>query len=223
MVSLFDFFVPKRVTEMSSPTPRHAFNGRLIFADGEQVRVAISDTGDVIRLLVVRDAEALHERDLDAVILESRGGSGVIRDHGCGEWIDRQTILFERAQSAAITQRRNHVRVIAPQEVLLRVPDGPELLSTYALNLSGGGMLLAVPRKLDAKPLMDTDLIAFTLKLDETAEPVDGTVRVVRLDPEKGQLAVEYAGITARDRERVIKFIFDRQRATIASSRVRWL
>lgn len=206
---------------MSGARSRHAFEGQLIFPDGDAVRVAISDTDEAIVLHVVHGQGLLHQHPLAHLVLESRGGSGLIRDNGSGEWIDDSTLLFKRDKEQSVTQRRGHVRIAAPQPITLSDRDGNIVLDTYTVNLSGGGMLLSLPVDHDLRTLMHDETLGFSLVLRESDPPVTGMLRVVRVRPEELQLATEFTELAPRERQRVIRFIFDRQRLAIALARSR--
>jgi hypothetical protein len=202
---------------------RHTFNGRLILANGTHVRVAISETDDEIVLAVVHPRPSLLQHPLENATLESHSAHGLLRDRGSGQWIDSATIRFIRDDEPSVLQRRDHVRVSAPQPVTLRDPDDRKLLETHTVNISGSGMLLSLPPRYDLTELMSHETFDFELELNEGEPPASGQAHVVRVSPDNLQMAVEFTTITPRERQRVIRFIFDRQRAAIALTRGDWL
>lgn len=216
---------------------KHSFNGRLFTSIGRPVRVSISHTDDEILLTVVGDVGELLNQPLTKLTLESTGGQGVLRSRGTGQWVDHNQIRFFLDETADLVQRRQFVRVVTAQRVVLLADgdededrddyeddyeddledqDDSELADTMAVNISGGGMLLAMPRKLDLEP---DNTVRFILYLRVEEEPVTGVAKVIRVNEDDQQLALAFEEIARRDRERVIKFIFDRQRAAMAITR----
>lgn len=208
---------------MSTTRVRHSFNGRLVLGDGTVVRVAISETDEEIMLAIVHPRPSLLQDPLESVTLESHSAHGLLRDRGSGEWVDIGTIRFFRDDEPAVLQRRAHVRVSAPQPVKLMDTDDRELLVTNTVNISGSGMLLSLPPHLDLTEVMDHETLEFELELKESDPPAHGTARVVRVSPDNLQMAVEFTAITPHERQRVIRFIFDRQRAALALTRGDWM
>jgi hypothetical protein len=201
----------------------HTFNGRLILANGTHVRVAISETDEEIVLAVIHPRASLLQDPLNGVTLESHSVHGLLRDRGSGQWLDGATIRFTRDDEPSVLQRRGHVRVLAPQPVTIRDPDDRKLLETHTVDISGSGMLLSLPPRLDLAELMSHESLDFELELKEGEPAVRGQARVVRVSPDNLQMAVEFTAITPRGRQRVIRFIFDRQRAALARTRGDWM
>ena len=208
---------------MSGTRVRHSFSGRLILGNGTVVRVAISETDDEIMLAIVHPRFSLLEDPLTSLTLESHSPHGLLRDRGSGEWVDIGTIRFFRDDEPAVLQRRAHVRVSAPQPVTIKDIDGRKLLTTSTVNVSGSGMLLSLPPRFDLTELMSQETVEVELGLQEDQAPAHGTARVVRVSPDNLQMAVEFTAITPGERQRVIRFIFDRQRAALALTRGDWL
>jgi c-di-GMP-binding flagellar brake protein YcgR len=61
--------------------------------------------------------------------------------------------------------------------------------------------------------------LTFTFEIGHGEPPVEGRARVVRTAA--GERGVVFAEIASADRQRLIRFIFDRQRAELARSRER--
>lgn len=200
----------------SSQMQRHAFSGHLFTSSSRSVRVSISHTADGILLTVVGDPGDLFDQPLTDLTLESTGGQGVLRTPGTGQRVDHNQVRFFLDDTADVVQRRQFVRVAVAQRVVLHDDEGEQVADTYAVNISGGGMLVALPRKLQIEP---DATVSFVLYLRAEEEPVAGTGRVIRVNEADQQLALAFEEISRRERERVIKFVFDRQRAAIAMTR----
>lgn len=194
----------------------HAFSGHLFNSVGTVVRVSISHSPEEILLTIVGEAADLFEHALTGLVLESVGGRGVLRTRGSGQRIEHNRIRFFLDDDANLVQRREHVRILTAQRVELHDEDGTELADTYAVNVSGGGMLLGLPRNLELEP---DSVVGFVLHLRDDEEPVHGTARVTRINRSEQQLALEFDRISGQDQDRIVRFIFNRQRAAIAMTR----
>jgi c-di-GMP-binding flagellar brake protein YcgR len=89
------------------------------------------------------------------------------------------------------------------------VYSGRDLLQiqSYTVDVSGGGFLLAGP-----DTLMLGEEVQFQLSLTPEVLPVTGKGKVVRIDS-CGRRAVAFDSISDLDRRRLIRFIFESQRA----------
>jgi hypothetical protein len=102
-------------------------------------------------------------------------------------------------------QRREHVRVDAHAPVaVMRFGHPP--IDTYTENVSGSGLLLAGPEDLEVG-----EEVQLRIKLAEDDDPLDLHATVVR-ETEAGHKGVHITGIEERDRDRLIHFVFERQR-----------
>jgi c-di-GMP-binding flagellar brake protein YcgR len=116
------------------------------------------------------------------------------------------------AAHAPSVQRRDFVRVDAAVPVVVRDggPDGPGC-EAYAVNVSGGGLLLT-----GIAHLHTGDFAWVALDVDDGKPPIEALVTVVREDA-AGTRAVRIASISARDEQRIVRFSFARQqRARLA-------
>ncbi|HEX5308124.1 MAG TPA: PilZ domain-containing protein [Solirubrobacteraceae bacterium] len=108
--------------------------------------------------------------------------------------------------SAPAVQRREYVRVMSARPVLVyRGRDGRSV-SSYTVDVSGGGMMLAGP---DA--LQQGEQISFRLTIAQGDPPIEGWARVVRGD-RAGRRCVAFTTIGDLDRRRLVRFVFERQR-----------
>jgi c-di-GMP-binding flagellar brake protein YcgR len=106
-----------------------------------------------------------------------------------------------------VSQQREFVRLKANRPVLVYRGKDREPVQTYAVELAGGGLLLAGPDVLQVG-----EEIEFQLTLDPDSEPIMGMGRVVRSDV-KGRRAITFTDMTDLNRRRVVRFIFARERA----------
>jgi PilZ domain len=199
---------------------RHA---RLRTPSGKQlpVRVAGPEGEDLMLVLLVDDGEAgrpdakqfLEASTNQSSTLEFTSDYGVARFSGEAILEEHDLVRFHVHDSPEVVQRREFVRVDAPQPVVLAVTGSGTIGSAYSIDVSGGGMLLNGPETLSLD-----DKIRFRLHLDGQMPPIKGRARVVRVGGD-GQRALVFEQISKQDRERLIHFIFDRQRKARAQTR----
>ncbi len=201
--------------ENTADRPRHAPLGQLYAADGAVVQVSITHRDDDILLVVLDEPGSLYDQPLTGLTLESTGGRGVLRTAGTGQRVDNNLIRFFLDDSANVVQRREFVRVIAAQRVIFLDEDDNVVGNTVTVNISGGGMLVKRPPSLVLE-----GSVFFDLYLNESTEEgriscVGNVIRHVGDD----ETAIGFTDISRNDRERLIHFIFDKQRAALAITR----
>jgi len=200
------------------PTPKpsqllpHTEEGQLTTAGGRQWPVRVTERdGDVLMLMV--ESGDLDRGQIESLTLECTSEYGVARFEGDAVLEDHDLVRFRVRSSPTVQQRREFFRVRAPRPVVLAVAGSARIGNAYAVDLSGGGMLLSGPETLELD-----DKIRFRLHLDAETEPIRGLARVVRC-PSGTERALVFEQITKQDRERLIHFIFDRQRIERAKTR----
>ena len=191
---------------------RPGASGQLAVSDDLSLPVSFVEGGDDILLVLLADPGEALDRPAGGLVLEAGTSRGLVRMRGKAVRIDADLVRFTIDGQPQIVQRRQFVRVIAPQPVTLDDDDG-WVSDTRSLNISGGGMLVSGPAALD----LDRE-IHFAISLGEDVAPVTGLGRVVRAGSDR-QRAIVFEQIRQGDRERLIHFIFDRQRAALAVTR----
>jgi c-di-GMP-binding flagellar brake protein YcgR len=106
-----------------------------------------------------------------------------------------------------VSQRREFVRLKGKRPVLMYIGRDRQPIRSYAVDLAGGGLLLAGP-----DVLRIGEQIEFQLTLSPESEPVVGVGTVVRSDVE-GHRAIAFSEMSDLNRRRVVRFIFERERA----------
>lgn len=202
--------------ERDARTIRHGTLGRLFATDGASVPVSITHGDDGLLLLILDGPADFTRAPLTQLTLESAGGQGVLRTSGSATHVGPNLLKFVVDQLADVVQRREFVRVTATQKVTLESEDGALMLDTLTLDISGGGMLVKVPKHVE---LPKGDLY-FTLNLgleSHADQEITGTARVVR---SRGyNAALSFCSISHANQERLIRFIFERQRVALAVTR----
>jgi hypothetical protein len=184
----------------------------LTIDDEQSLPVSFVQGGEEIVLRLLGDPGSALDRPAGEVVVESATSRGLMRLRGTAVRDDADLVRLTLDGPPQLVQRRQFVRVIAPQDVTLDDESG-WYTTTRSLNISGGGMLVSGPADLD----LDRE-IHFALSLGEELAPVTGSGRVVRAASNK-QRAIVFEEIRQADRERLIRFIFDRQRAALAITR----
>jgi hypothetical protein len=183
--------------------------GRLITADDEPLPVRVFERGGGEMMLVLMLADDA-ERVAAPMMLEYTSARGLVRFQGEFEIAGADLVRFHVRTEPDVLQRREFVRVESVQPVVLSGPDGELTIDTHAIEISGGGMLLSGPSS-----LAPGSAVRFSLHLDPEEEPILGAARVVRAAG-SGQRALMFDQITSGDRQRLIHYIFERQRAALA-------
>jgi hypothetical protein len=201
--------------------------GTLRTADGDAVPVRSFARGEEVVLIVLTDDDIAAWADPgapdatapapsapDPATLEYTSARGIVRLRGQASLQDASLLRFRVAGEPEVVQRREHVRVHAPQPVALEPPlEETSALRSFTIDVSGGGMLLSA-----APHMRIGDRIGFELALGGERDPVRGVARLVREEP-NGRGAFRFEQITERDRERLIGFVFERLRNARAKTR----
>lgn len=103
-------------------------------------------------------------------------------------------------------QRRQYVRVARARPVSIRRGFERNAISTYSIDISGLGILLAGPDTLKVG-----EGVKFRLSIADDEEPIIGAATVVRLDP-RGYRAIRLDEVSELDRRRLVRFVFDCER-----------
>lgn len=106
-----------------------------------------------------------------------------------------------------MSQRREYVRLSGNRPVLVYAGEGRPPVHSYAVDLAAGGLLLAGPDVLEIG-----EQVRFQLTLVPDGQPIEGTGTVVRSDV-RGQRAISFTEVSDLDRRRVVRCIFECERA----------
>jgi hypothetical protein len=128
---------------------------------------------------------------------------GTLRQHE--EQEDAARLTFD--QGPEVIQRRQFVRIDTTTAVVVTREDGSKA-QTHSLNLSGAGLLVGGPPDLR----MD-DTVKVDIDVGQGEVPIHAKGRVVR-ETREGHKGIRIEVIEEGDRERLIHFVFERQRLT---------
>jgi hypothetical protein len=181
--------------------------GKLTTAGGERVPVRVFERAGREPMLVLMVAPE-REIENEPLVLEYASARGLVRLRGQAVLEGRDLLRLKVRGEPDVLQRREFVRVGAVRRVVIITDKGE--LSAHAIDVSGGGMLVTAP---DSLPLGAS--VRFSLHLGAEALPIKGRGHVVRVESD-GRRAIAFDQISRADRQRLIHFIFERQRAALA-------
>jgi len=200
------------------PPPRRAQSVvlRLPDADAELPARVDAVADDVVTLVLSQPpdrGDALH--DLHAVV-EYTTPRGVHRLSGAlartGE--APEVVEVHRDGDDEVVQRRDYVRVDAVMPVRLTISDPLRgKAHTTTLNISGGGLLFLDPLDLPADAVIDVEV-----EVAPGAPPVRARGRIVR-EVGRDAKGVQIESIAAEDRERLIRYVTERERLALRIAR----
>lgn len=181
----------------------------LVRSSGERVqaRVAEREGPELLVALMFRPERPLGARDLDGLLLEFTNPAGRVRLQGEVTLEDRDLVRFRNVSSVEQIQQREYVRVRSSRPVAVIGGSGQGTVQTYSVDLSGGGILLAGP-----STLRIGEQVQFRLTTAPGNPPVTGVGTVVRTDSQ-GRRAICFDEIGEGDHRRLVRFIFECQRA----------
>jgi len=186
--------------------------GKLTTNVGSHIPVRVFERGGDFLMLVLMldDGEELGQDALEPLVLEYVSARGVVRFEGQAVLQERDLVRFDVSTQPEVTQRREFVRVPALQSVFVGDEVGSVTIDGKAIDLSGGGMLLGGGDRLE----LDS-VVRFRLSLSAGVPDIEGRARVVRADDE-GRRALVFEEIDPDERQRLIHFVFERQREALA-------
>ncbi len=205
---------PPALNWMGRRRPTSGLPGQLTVTEGRTMAVSISMRGDEMLLALLVNPGPLLDIEESQMELESVTSRGLVRLRGSVDRVDQDLVRFRPLGDPELIQRREFGRVVAPQRVKLDDLTGL-VVDTHSVNLSGGGMLISAKPPL---PIASETELQFSLDLGPKQTPVVGMAKVVRVE-EDDQLGIVFTEISDVDRDRLIRFIFDRQRRALALTR----
>ncbi len=172
-----------------------------------QARVAERDDEGLRVALMFRAERPLDDGQLDELVLESTNRRGRIRLQGTVTLEEPELLRFRELHSIERIQEREYVRVQSTRPVLVVTGGSEGTVQTYSVDLSGGGILLAGPSTLTVG-----EQVEFRLTTAKGSPPITGVGTVVRTD-DRGRRAICFDEIGEGDHRRLVRYIFDCQRA----------
>ena len=179
--------------------------------DGVGLPARVLEHGpDSLLIAITVPARPFSADQLEQMVLESAGARGRMVLRGSFQMDDparAEVLRMTSPRSVETLQQREYVRIKSARPVLVYSGRDREQMQSFTVDVSGGGLLLAGP---DTLPVGAE--LQFRLTLAPGVLPISGTGRVVRVDG-NGRRAIEFETITELDRRRLVRFIFECQRA----------
>ena len=150
---------------------------------------------------------------VDGTLLAVPGAHGRVRE----DLLHFLQAVVPLAPPRSAPQRRDDARVDLVRPVAL-IPEGFRVgwLNGFTRNVSAGGVLVA-----GADALAEGDRLRLRFELDSEEDLIDLMARVVRADEAWGLRGLRLEHLSERERERIVRFVFARQRRALAELRSR--
>jgi PilZ domain len=189
--------------------PKRSTTVTLVRDSGERIQARVTEREEDSLLVGVmfRTERPLSEGSLDDVVLEYGSHRGRVRLRGTVTLEDCDLLRFRELCSVEVLQEREYVRVQATRPVMVCTGSAQGTVRSYSVDLSGGGMLLAGPSTLKIG-----ERVEFRLSTTPGSAPILGSGTVVRTDA-RGHRAICFDEIGEGDHRRLVRFIFECQRA----------
>lgn len=165
---------------------------------------------DSLLVAITVPTKPLTNSQLDAMVLEYSSIRGRVRLGGhftMAQPPDPDLIRIDSPRSVEVLQEREYVRIKSARPVLVYSSHDDRQIQSFTVDVSGGGLLLAGPDTLQIG-----EQVTFRLTLTPGVVPISGTGKVVRTD-RQGHRAIVFDAISDLDRRRLVRFIFESQRA----------
>jgi len=193
------------------PMPLRSDSVLLAVPGGQRFPARVLDCGaDSIQVAIVVLTKGLGPRALKGLVVEYHAPQGRVQLRGeaaVENPSEPDVIRVNGPLTVQVLQEREYVRVSTARPVIVYTGRGREKVQTFTVDVSGGGLLLAGP-----DTLAIGDKVEFRLSVSREKQPITGSAEVVRIDP-KGRRAVAFREISEADRRRLVRFIFELQRA----------
>lgn len=184
--------------------------GRVILphVGGLDARVDLQPGGHATALLLGHPSRSLENAVGDRVTLDIPTPRGLLHcDAHVVDVPSHELVELDLDGEPELIQRRDNLRVEAFVPVFIEslVPGGPSF-DTRTLDIGGGGALVAHLGTLEVG-----EPVEVTLLYADDAAPVSARATVVR-DAGENRRGVRFDAISARERDRLVKHVFERER-----------
>jgi PilZ domain len=193
--------------------PERADVVTLIPPRGARIPARVLESGDHTLLVAITvPTPPLSASQLEGMVVEFQAPSGRVHLEGAAvmeDPTDPDVLRIDSPRSIDVVQEREYVRIKSVRTAL--VFGGPNLIQidSYTVDISGGGFLLA-----GAEALQIGDEVQFQIELNPGELPVCGMGKVMRIDLH-GHRGIAFESIKDLDQRRLIRFIFECQRAEL--------
>ncbi len=168
-----------------------------------QAQIAERDRTSLVVAPLGKSTSELGGSPSEDLVLEFSTEQGRMRVHGSVELEADERMRFDALESPEVLQEREYVRVPPVPPVSVQISAGDDRLLSYAINVSGGGVLLAGPGSLKLG-----DELSLRLMTSQGAPPIQAIGVVVRADGESRR-GICFKEISDGDRRRLVRFVFE--------------
>ena len=171
-------------------------------------RVKHAGIGSLLLRLEQGDSDPVELLMDEPVSIEFTNRRGVCRLLGRAKaTVGDSALRVDSTGVIELIQRRDYVRVEAFVPVTYQ-PDGPGgwTATAHTLDVSGGGFQIT-----EAEGLRLGDMLRFTLELGEGENPLQAVAEAVR-EAGEGAFGMRFVEILERDRQRLVRWVFARER-----------
>ena len=194
------------------------------FHSGQHVRLTIPELGSisgqvievagdhlVISLFLSESRAVPDQLEYVDVVLEYTAVRGLYRRLGDGRFDvgGVETMRFLPVADSQLIQRRGFARVDVEVPVSVSIDDVTPPVVVDSLDLSGSGARLRNPAEGDH--LVLGRMVWLEISISEADEPIQARGTVLR-ELEDGSKGVHFDYIREQDRDRLVRFLFERQR-----------
>ena len=194
------------------------------FHSGQHVRLTVAELGSIsgqvievaedhlVISLFLNETRVVPDRlEFDDVVIEYTAVRGLYRRRGDGRFdvggVD--TMRFLPVAEAQLIQRRGFARVEAEVPVSVSIDDVTPPVTVDSIDLSGSGARLQNPDEGDH--LEVGRMVWLEISISGGDQPIQARGTVLR-ELEDGSKGVHFDYIPEIDRDRLVRFLFERQR-----------
>jgi hypothetical protein len=195
------------------------------FHSGQHVRLTVAELGSIsgqvidvlgdeqlVISLFLNESRVVPDRiEYDDVVLEYTAARGLYRRRGGGRFdvAGVDTMRFVPVADADLIQRRGFARVDVEVPVTVSIDDVTAPVTVDTIDLSGSGARLQ--DAVDSDHLAVGRMVWLDLSISDADEPIQARGTVLR-ELEDGSKGVDFDYIPELHRDRLVRFLFERQR-----------
>ena len=196
----------------SPPLPAVRQGVKLTLTEDEffPARVTRVSKEQVVLVLLLEADDAVRDGTFAEALLDFTSPRGWVRLVGRARVELPDVVFFDIDDVAEIVQRRDYVRARVVRPLALAPIDeeghvGP-WIDTLTINVSGNGFLASGPNTLAVG-----SAVRFRARLIDGEPPIEGRGRVARMTDE-GHCGIAIEELAKAERERLVAFVFERER-----------
>lgn len=165
----------------------------------KQTQLVLLINGSVVNMIYMHENLGMYSVDLEVV--------EKIRDDN-----NIPLVRAKKVSDIRKIQRRNFFRLLTSMDIAVRKINGVVVENTKTVDISGGGI-----RLLSKQDFEINDIVRLDFQLESKEFSVDA--KVVKIDytdvRETKEVSLQFIDILEKDRNEIIRFIFDKQREGI--------